>query len=175
MAFRRAHYDRNIGSHRSAALEEEVVAGMKAEEEEGEEERAGSTAAAATTTTATAAAAAVNTSAAPLAAAEPAMAAAVSNGRWPVGAVTGSASPTSHRGVGHRLCTWPYAVTAAAAPAAAVRPSNHHHHHGHGIQSVLPFTPMTVAFHDIRYTVTLPKHMGGGTRVLLQVGRICMY
>ena len=34
-------------------------------------------------------------------------------------------------------------------------------------KSVLPFTPMTVVFDRMGYSVVLPPHMGGGTRVLL--------
>jgi ABC-type multidrug transport system ATPase subunit len=34
--------------------------------------------------------------------------------------------------------------------------------------SALTFTPMTLVFQNIRYTVTLPKDIGGGTKVLLQ-------
>ena len=36
------------------------------------------------------------------------------------------------------------------------------------VASVLPFDPMTVAWHDLKYTVQLNKNLGGGSKVLLQ-------
>lgn len=34
--------------------------------------------------------------------------------------------------------------------------------------SVMPFTPMTIVWRDVEYTVTLNKNLGGGTKLLLQ-------
>ena len=36
------------------------------------------------------------------------------------------------------------------------------------VASVLPFTPMTVTWRDLKYTVQLNKNLGGGTKTLLQ-------
>jgi ABC-type multidrug transport system fused ATPase/permease subunit len=55
------------------------------------------------------------------------------------------------------------AAAAAAAPVAAAAAADG----ASSASSVLPFEPMTVAWRDVTYEVTLPKQLGGGKKTLL--------
>ena len=73
---------------------------------------------------------------------------------------SGTLKPSASAGVLPRVGTSENDL-ALRAPVASVSEQK-------TVQKALPLTPMTVAFTDITYTVTLPKHLGGGEKTLLR-------
>ena len=85
------------------------------------------------------------------------LASSASAGSLPRAGSAGALTPSASTGSLPRVGSAPDLALSVRATAAVARG-----------QKALPLTPMTVAFSDMTYVVTLPKHLGGGEKTLLR-------